>query len=120
MVGEIGMLEIYLISVLDGLKIFLGLISGLLIIVFIAKLFSYHNYGEDKDNEDRARFLIVGIALILINIFTPSTKQAYLIWGVGSTIDYLKDNEAAKQLPGKAVIALDRWLDLVSDTTKDE
>lgn len=58
------------------------------------------------------------ILFLFLSIIVPSTKQAYLIFGIGGTIDYLKDNETAKQLPDKAVIALDKWLDSVSDTTK--
>lgn len=38
-----------------------------------------------------------------------------LIWGVGSTIDYIQDNETAKQLPDKCVNALDAWVESLSD-----
>ena len=52
--------------------------------------------------------LFTGIAIV---VFVPSEKQFYAIYGVGGTIDYIKSNEAARQLPDKVVNALDRWID---------
>ena len=51
----------------------------------------------------------------LIYVFTPSTKEAMLIWGVGSTIDYIQENETAKQLPDKCINALNDWVESLSD-----
>ena len=52
----------------------------------------------------------------LIFVFVPSTKEAVLIWGVGSTIDYIQKNETAKQLPDKCINALNDWVDSLSDS----
>lgn len=61
------------------------------------------------------------ILLIGVAVFTPSTKSMYLICGVGGTIDYLKENETAKQLPDKVVMALDKWVDSqIEDENKDK
>lgn len=65
-------------------------------------------------------FFSLFLLFLTLNAIIPSTQQAYLIFEVGSTIDYIKNNDTAKQLPDKAVIALDKWLNSVSDTTKDE
>lgn len=43
--------------------------------------------------------------------FTPSTRKAYKIVGIGGTIDYLKDNNTAKKLPDKCIKALDMLLE---------
>ena len=51
------------------------------------------------------------VVCILIEVFVPTTKQALLIYGVGGTIDYIKANPVAKQLPDKCVNALDKWVD---------
>lgn len=48
---------------------------------------------------------------LLLWVFVPTQKEALLIYGVGGTIDYLKDNPTAKQLPDKCVKALDKWVD---------
>lgn len=51
------------------------------------------------------------VVCILIQIFVPTTKEALLIYGVGGTIDYIKTNPTAKQLPDKCINALDKWAD---------
>jgi predicted PurR-regulated permease PerM len=55
----------------------------------------------------------------LIFVFVPSTKEAVLIWGVGSTIDYLQENETAKQIPDKCINALNDWVESLSDPKND-
>ena len=55
----------------------------------------------------------------LIFVFVPSTKEALLIWGVGSTIDYIQENETAKQLPDKCINALNDWVESLSDPKND-
>ena len=63
-------------------------------------------------------FIILSISSV-ISIFIPSTKEALLIWGVGSTIDYIQENETAKQLPDKCINALNDWVDSLSDPKND-
>ena len=52
--------------------------------------------------------LVISAAL---TIFVPDTKDAMLIYGVGGTVDYLKQNPTAKQIPDKCINALDKWVD---------
>ena len=47
----------------------------------------------------------------LVITFVPSKRELYIIYGVGGTIDYLKDNPTAKELPDKFIKALDTWVD---------
>ena len=63
------------------------------------------------------RCAVVFCVSIFINIFTPTTNEALLIYGVGGTIDYIKSNDTAKQIPDKCVKALDKWVD---NLTKEE
>ena len=63
------------------------------------------------------RCAVVFCVSIFINIFTPTTNEALLIYGVGGTIDYIKSNYTSKQLPDKCVKALDKW---VENLTKEE
>ena len=42
-----------------------------------------------------------------------------MIYGVGSTIEYLKSNPNAKELPDKCVKALERWADEDKENDKD-
>jgi hypothetical protein len=48
----------------------------------------------------------------------PSKKDMLLIYGVGGTIDYIKNNDTAKQLPDKVVIALDKYFDTLNEDNK--
>ena len=74
------------------------------------------------DNEDdnaflkriKKCFITSSVAVVLSGIglvFVPKTNEALLIYGVGTTIDYVDSNETIKQLPDKAVQALDKYLD---------
>ena len=56
---------------------------------------------------------------VLLLSFVPTTKEALLIYGVGSTIDYVNGNETIKSLPDKAINALDKYLDSLNKD-KDE
>ena len=60
--------------------------------------------------------LIVGA---IGSIITPSTKEMYAIYGLGGTIDYIKSNDKAKQLPDKCVDALTRYVDSIEKENKD-
>jgi hypothetical protein len=53
-------------------------------------------------------------------IFTPSQRDAYLIWGLGGTIDYLRENPTANQIPDKCIKLLDKWVtdELENDSIK--
>ena len=55
---------------------------------------------------------IVLLSVSTINTFIPSTKDAYIIYGVGGTFDYLKNDEKAKEFPDKVIEAADLYLDL--------
>lgn len=63
------------------------------------------------------RCLISFFVSVFINFFIPTTNEALLIYGVGGTIDYIKSNDTAKQLPDKCVKALDKYFD---NLTKEE
>lgn len=53
----------------------------------------------------------------LLQIFVPTTKEAFAIWSIGGTIDYLKSNEKGTQLPEKCIDALDKF---ISEYTGDD
>lgn len=57
-----------------------------------------------------------------ICVFIPSTKNLLIIYGVGGTIDYIKENKDANKIPDKCIKALDKYLDdaLKEDTDKDK
>ena len=117
----------------------LDIINTILIIIFIISLIgslvsliiyycangqSIHDkhHGYDRDSEENREYAntaiknvryfipIFSIATVLL-ILVPTTKQALFIYGVGGTIDYIKQNPIAKQIPDKCINALDKWVD---------
>ena len=58
----------------------------------------------------------------LMCVFFPSTKSLLIIYGVGGTIDYVKENKVANKIPDKCIKALDKYLDdaLKEDKDKDK
>lgn len=121
--------EIYWITRFDALNttftIALVISSIILVIALIGWLV---NCDEEYDFERKARktcekTMKVSIIPFIIGLFgvtfTPTTKEALLIYGVGGTIDYLQANPTAKQLPDKCIKALDVWVDSWTLEKKD-
>jgi hypothetical protein len=104
------MAELYWITRLDGVIAFL---------VVLAILFLFYGIGlavsawyEGKHTPKHAIKLITGaLVCVLALVFIPSTKDALVIYGIGGTIDYIKQNETFQGLPDKTVKCLDRFLD---------
>ena len=65
-------------------------------------------------------FTPIFVVSLLLEIFVPTTKEAMLIYGVGGTIDYVKSNPVAKQIPDKCITALDKWVDGLNDKEKSD
>lgn len=85
---------------------------------FIVTIFHKDDIKEDLSKVGYKRFVkvrntnyIVLIISTLVLVFLPTKSQLYMIYGVGGTIDYLKENPTAKELPDKCIKALDAWVD---------
>lgn len=111
------MSELYWLYVLGSLHE--GL-YGLAVLSFICScvcVFIYFVSLQDSEKIDK-RFKVVTkyilpmavIISMLGAMFIPDTKSLYIIYGVGGTLDYLKENKTAKQIPDKAILALDKYL----------
>lgn len=55
--------------------------------------------------------LIAFVLLLFIEVFIPSTKEMYIIYGIGGTIDYIKQDSVGNQLPHKVIEACDKFLE---------
>ena len=115
--------ELYWITRFDGIltAIIIPMVI-LLIAAFIHFCLSCDNsFEDDKRKVFRKRTAVfgsIGMFLLLVQAFIPTTNQALVIYGVGGTIDYIKSNETAKKLPDKVVIALDKYLDTFNKEEK--
>ena len=103
------MSELYWITVLGNLN---GLGFIFTIIGFIGVLISFIRKSDGYSWKKSFKFSCVGVGLgVLLLTFIPSVPELYMIYGVGGTIDYIKENPASKQLPDKCVKILDKWVD---------
>ena len=114
------MSEIYWITRFDPINtcatIFLVLSAIFTVFIIIGVIIAMADDDEDKEElnlfKKCLKFSVpILVVCILIQLFVPTTKEALLIYGIGGTIDYVKANPVAKQLPDKCVNALDKWVD---------
>lgn len=113
------MSELYWLNVFGNLNGFCRFFMVLSIIAFVVCVIFYF-VSQDEDlysltSKSIAKFIRFTLLPILIistigNTFIPDTKTLYVIYGVGGTLDYLKENKTAKQIPDKAILALDKYL----------
>ena len=130
--------EIYWITRLDVINVFLTLIAVFSVIAAVVLFFIGIIKRSESDifNKDSQtweqhietskmclyfakRCAVLFCVSIFINIFTPTTNEALLICGVGGTIDYIKSNDTAKQLPDKCIKALDKWVDNLNEEKQE-
>ena len=110
------MKELYWLTTLGSLGEALSIIATtagvLLVTILIAGVIAWPDIKEEDKPLYKKRvkiaWIIWGITT-LIAIAIPSKEQLYIIYGVGGTIDYIKENPTAKQLPDKCINVLDKW-----------
>lgn len=117
--------EIYWLTRLDDVKVLIGFIIAFAVTALIfgigAMIFNFDRYHDDEKhmyNTGKKITIISSIIVFVLSIgtcFIPNTNEAYMIYGLGGTIDYIKSNEVAKKLPDKCIIALDKYLEEVDN-----
>ena len=57
---------------------------------------------------------LIGIFItgLLILAFVPTRKDLYLIYGMGTIIDYAKENEKVREIPDKAIETIIEWMEV--------
>jgi len=114
------MSTLYWINVLDNINFLFVLIFMASLVLSIASVLVNLACTTDEISETldykrfiRAKNLIYTLLIIstLVITFVPSKRELYIIYGVGGTLDYLKENPTAKELPDKCIKALDTWVD---------
>ena len=101
------------------LVISIGMFICFFIITAVADSKGDGDTQEKALNIAAASFIVV-ILCTLLTIFIPSKKELYMIYDVGSAIEYLKSNPNAKELPDKCIKALERLSDEVNkENNKD-
>jgi hypothetical protein len=118
------MKEIYWIQVIGnvgeittGVFIFAIFASVLLTLAFLI----YDVYDEEQERQYKLikrsmKYAFITLFIAAIGtVFIPSNKQMLAIYGIGGTIDYIKSNDKAKELPDKVVDALTKYLETVGE-----
>lgn len=102
---------------LSSFFVVLSIIFGILFGIWIIKFLVDQNDQPDakelhKSDKKWAKiFATIEIISALGTVFIPSQEELLAIYGIGGTIDYIKSNNTAKQLPDKCINALDKWVD---------
>lgn len=90
------------------------LVAYLLLFPLVLDVYTESEEWAKKLIRKANKTFFVAWAISLIGyFFTPSQKELIVIYGVGSTIDYIKSSDKAQKLPDKAIEALTRYLDSV-------
>lgn len=121
------MSEIYWITTLGNISnagIVFFVLSLIILVVSSVGVMICKSDKDESGEELAKKFLKYTISpfviSLLIAVFVPSTKQMYLIYGLGSTLDYIQSSDKAKKLPDKAVEALTRYLDSIEKEKEDK
>lgn len=117
---------LWLCSILGKLSTFFCVVGVIYFIIALIITMSYYmnDCGECEDCgigkfvKHSFRHFVISSSMILLSCLIPSTSQCYAIFGVGTTIEYLKDSKEAKELPENAFKALNYYLKSV--TPKEE
>lgn len=121
--------EIYWITRLDLISCWLiafavisAIVTLIAIIAYISNRSEYEMYDEDADKrwaEFSSKLFKISLSCFFTfsvsSILTPTTNEAMLIYGVGTTIDYVKQNNTLQQIPDKCINALDAWVDSLTE-----
>lgn len=111
------MTEIYWLTRFDYINnfftvmIIVGVITSMVLIIICSIMYLSEDFVPSKLKNISIYILIITIILSITSTFIPTTKDAYMIYGIGKSIDYLRENETVKQLPDKYINFIDKWVD---------
>lgn len=109
------MSDLYWITVLGNLGTLAVVVTMLTTISSILLLIPYLESYENENHRVFKIALYVSVFLLVIsttmNVLIPSRKELYVIYGLGGTIDYLKDNKEAKKLPDNVLKSLNIFIE---------
>lgn len=120
------MSELYWLGVLGSLHEFgvvVAILSGLVLLfvsIFVTIPRIDNEYDFSKEKKAIKYSLVSFFISLLVCMFIPSTKSLLIIYGVGGTIDYVKENKVANKIPDKCIKALDKYLDDALKEDKDK
>lgn len=116
---------LWLCSILGKLSTFFCVIGVIYLTVTLIASVAYHidsscdmewNESPMRNFAKRPfRHFVISSVMLFLSCLIPSTSQCYAIFGVGTTIEYLKDSKEAQKLPENAFKALNYYLESISE-----
>lgn len=105
------------------LQAVLGISLAFLVFGFIVWAVSKCDDSSEKDKEFYSKHvrlkakiaLAIAIVSVLLLVALPTREEAFLIYGGGTVIDYVQNNEEVKKIPDNAVKALNTWLETIHE-----
>lgn len=115
--------EIYWLTRLTAINnVFLTLLvvgiifSCIFTIIYLVNRFDTENQELVKFTTKILKWLYpFTIFISLVFVAIPTTKDAFIIYGIGGTIDYIRQDSVATQIPHKVIVAIDKYLDTVNN-----
>ena len=113
------MTELYWFTILGNLHVIIKAIM-IISILFFAVLFIFYLLSFSEEDEVNfcntiAKYFKISLVTLATStalfIFIPSSTELYAIYGIGGTIDYLKENNEAKKLPDNIIKATNIFLE---------
>ena len=90
-------------------------------VILLWCLFEDFNPFRDKRFIHRLKKFAMVFAFFTAGaIIVPTQHDLMAIYGLGGTIDYIKSNDKAKELPDKVVDALTRYVDSIEKENGEE
>ena len=128
------MIEVYFLQRIANIALLFGIAFWVILIVGVVASVIFISYccanGFDFDEDEKktltkvknsAKYVLYCFIFVTLGtVFTPTDKDLLVIYGVGGTIDYIKSNDKAKQLPDKVVDALTRYVDSIEKENEQQ
>ena len=115
--------ELYWISVIGKLNTFFWIMFGISVFAVVTLFILYFTSDYEEDYIKLAKpiklTIISTIVCGLCGIIIPGKNEACFIYGAGTIVDYCKDSPKVKEIPDKAIDALNRYLDSITEDKKE-
>ena len=118
------MSELYWISVIGKLNTFFWIMFGISAVAGVILFILYFTSDYEDDYIKLAKpiklTIISTIVCGLCGIILPGKNEACFIYGAGTIVDYCQENSKVKEIPDKAIDALNRYLDSIAEDKKGQ
>ncbi len=120
---------LYLLSIIDDVDMVIKnlAVAGLFILVILVATSLIFSASDDDYSFSQyiERFKVKSICfittlLILLHVLIPTKEDLTLILGIGTTVEYIKENPNVQQLPDSTAQALNSWLEYIVLSTKEQ